>query len=358
VARLLVTGGAGFIGSHFIRHWLERHDDSEILNLDLLTYAGNESNLDDVIQHFQGRYRFVAGDIGNRQLVEHLLRTFGPDYIVNFAAESHNSRGVISPEVFYRTNVMGTQVLLQTALDLGVRRFHHISTCEVYGDLPLESSEKFTEQSPMRPRTPYNASKAAADLAVRAYNDTFGLPITISNCSNNYGPFQFPEKVIPHFVVSALLAQKLTVYEHAEYRREWLYVTDHCRAIELILLKGRVGETYNIGSGHEVSVGDIADRILAHFRLDPSSKQIVRDRPGHDRRYLLDSSKIQRDLGWAPSTTFDEGLVRTIEWYQNNESWWRPLLSRLAIAEDKWNIERRVAASDTRDPGEFAVSSR
>jgi dTDP-glucose 4,6-dehydratase len=334
---LLVTGGAGFIGSHFIRYWLGQHPDGYIVNLDLLTYAGNPANLSDVAQHLTDRYAFVHGDIANRELVRYLLDRYTPDAIVNFAAESHNSRAIVDPMAFYRTNVLGTQNLLECAQSAGGVRVHHVSTCEVYGDLALDSSEKFTESSPLRPRTPYNASKAAADLAVRAFQDTFGLPITISNCSNNYGTHQFPEKVIPHFCARALRGLPLTLYRQSHNRREWLHVVDHCRAIDLILQGGRIGETYNVGSGVEADVEQIAELVISELGLDPKvAKTYVADRPGHDRRYLLDSSKIRRELEWEPTVPFEDGVRSTIRWYHDNPSWWEPLMSRLAVAEDSW----------------------
>src|SRR5262249_42571026 len=244
--RILVTGGAGFIGSNFVRFWLDRHPDDHLVVLDLLTYAGNRTTLDDV----EERFVFVEGDIGDRELGERVLRDEEIDTIVNFAAESHNSLAVVDPVRFFRTNALGTQTLLEAARTTGgIRRFHHISTCEVYGDLPLDTDEVFTEESPYRPRTPYNASKASADHAVRAYSETYGLPVTITNCSNNYGPYQFPEKVIPLFVTNALDEQPLPLYTSTQNRREWLHALDHCRAIELVLERGAEGETYNVGSG-------------------------------------------------------------------------------------------------------------
>jgi dTDP-glucose 4,6-dehydratase len=336
MSTIFVTGGAGFIGSNFIRYWLTTHPDDYVINYDLLTYAGNLENLRDVTEEFANRYLFVQGDIANYQLVLHLFKRFRPDWVVNFAAETHNSRAVLHPGVFFQTNVMGTQQLLQAALDAGLPRFHHISTCEVYGDLPLDSTEVFSETSPYRPRTPYNASKAAGDLAVRAYYETFKLPVTISNCSNNYGAYQFPEKLIPYFVIRLIQGQKMTLYQSSQNRREWLHVLDHCRAIEKILASGRVGETYNIGSGLELDVETIADSLRLIFGLDESCKTYVADRPGHDRRYLLDSSKIRRELSWAPQIPFEQGFRETVAWYQEHPDWWLPLLKRLAIQEDAW----------------------
>jgi dTDP-glucose 4,6-dehydratase len=329
---LLVTGAAGFIGSNFVHYWLERHAGDRLVAYDLLTYAGNRDNLkaveDDIV--------FVEGDIADFELAAGVMREERIDVVVNFAAESHNSLAVVDPALFARTNVLGTQMLLEAARDHGVRRFHHISTCEVYGDLALDSEEAFSEESPYRPRTPYNASKAAADHYVRAYHETFGLPTTITNCSNNYGPFQFPEKVIPLFVTNALDERPLPLYASTQNRREWLHVRDHCRAIELVLLEGRDGETYNVGSGVEASIEEIADLVLAHLAKPAELKTIVPDRPGHDRRYLLDSSKLRRELGWKPEIAWEYGLRDTVRWYADNRDWWEPLKERAPVEETTW----------------------
>jgi dTDP-glucose 4,6-dehydratase len=326
---VLVTGGAGFIGSNFTRYWVEHHPQDRVVVLDQLTYAGNRPNLDDV----EDRITFVQGDIGDFDLGEELLRSHRIDVIVNFAAESHNSLAVLDPGIFFRTNVVGTQTLLEAARTVGIGRFHHISTCEVYGDLALDSDELFTETSPYRPRTPYNASKAAADHAVRAYQETYDLPVTITNCANNYGPYQFPEKVIPVFVTSALDDQPLQMYESTENRREWIHALDHCAAIDAVLERGRVGETYHVGTGVEKSIEEIADVVLSELGKPSELKTIIPDRPGHDRRYVLDWSKIRRELDWHPRIPFDQGLADTVNWYARHRSWWEPLKERAPVVE-------------------------
>ena len=330
--RLLVTGGAGFIGCNFVHYWLERHADDHVVVYDLLTYAGNRASLADV----EEGVTFVQGDICDRELAERIFREHEVEAVVNFAAESHNSLAVVDPARFFRTNVLGTQALLDAARAARVARFHHVSTCEVYGDLPLDSDEVFTEDSPYRPRTPYNASKAGADHAVRAYYETFGLPVTITNCSNNYGAFQFPEKVIPLFTTRALDDEPLPLYASTENRREWLHVLDHCSAVELILREGRPGETYNVGSGLEASIEEIADLVLELTGKPASLKTIVPDRPGHDRRYLLDSAKIRRELGWTPEHEWREGLAETVRWYETHREWWEPLRERALVEETAW----------------------
>ena len=328
---LLVTGAAGFIGSNFVRYWLEQHPDHTIVTLDLLTYAGDHRNLDGL------DVRFVEGDIGDLELVERVLAEEHVDTVVNFAAESHNSLAVLDPTRFFRTNVLGTQTLLEAARQHGVARFHHVSTCEVYGDLPLDGDEAFTEDSPYRPRTPYSASKAAADHAVHAYFETFGLPVTITNCANNYGPRQFPEKLIPLFLTNALDGQELPLYSSKHHRREWLHVDDHCRAIELVLQRGREGEAYNVGSGLERSIEEIADLVLELTGKPTALKTIVPDRPGHDRRYLLDSAKFRSELGWQPEVSFADGLRATADWYASNRAWWEPLKERAPAVETGWS---------------------
>jgi dTDP-glucose 4,6-dehydratase len=330
--RILVTGGAGFIGSNFVHYWLDRHPEDHLVVYDLLTYAGNRESLAPV----EDRIVFVEGDICDRELAEASLRENEVDVVVNFAAESHNSLAVVDPTRFFRTNVLGTQTLLDASRAAGVERFHHVSTCEVYGDLALDTDEVFTEESPYRPRTPYNASKAGADHAVRAYFETFGLPVTITNCSNNYGPFQFPEKVVPLFTTNAIDDEPLPMYASTQNKREWLHVLDHCEAIDLVLREGRAGETYNVGSGVEATIEEIADRVLELAGKPASLKKIVPDRPGHDRRYLLDATKIREELGWTASHDFGEGLAETVAWYQANRDWWEPLKARAPIEESAW----------------------
>jgi dTDP-glucose 4,6-dehydratase len=330
--RLLVTGGAGFIGSNFVHYWLEQHPGDEVVVYDLLTYAGNRGSLGEV----EDRITFVHGDICDRELAESTLRDHRTEVVVNFAAESHNSLAVVDPTRFFRTNVLGTQTLLDASRAAGVGRFHHVSTCEVYGDLALDTDDVFTEESPYRPRTPYNASKAGADHAVRAYFETFGLPVSITNCSNNYGPFQFPEKVIPLFTTNALDDEPLPMYASTQNKREWLHVLDHCEAIDLVLREGRAGETYNVGSSVEATIEEIADRVLELTGKPASLKTIVPDRPGHDRRYLLDASKISNELGWQPSRGFGDGLAETVAWYAANRDWWEPLKARAPVEETAW----------------------
>jgi dTDP-glucose 4,6-dehydratase len=335
VATVLVTGAAGFIGSNFVRYWRRVHPGDRVVALDALTYAGVRGN----VEGLDG-VEFVHGAIGNTDLVAELLRAHRVDVVVNFAAESHNSLAILRPGDFFATNVMGTQGLLEAVRRVGVGRFHHISTCEVYGDLPLDvdgPGAAFTEESPYRPRTPYNASKAGGDHVVRAYGLTYDVPVTITNCANNYGPFQFPEKVIPLFTTRALAGEPLPLYASTKNRREWLHVDDHATAIDAVVHHGSVGETYNVGSGHEVDIEGIADAVLGTLGLGADEaaelKTIVPDRPSHDRRYLLDSAKLRRELGWAPQVGWDEGIAATVDWYRANEAWWRPLIGRSPVVE-------------------------
>lgn len=321
--KLLITGGAGFIGSNFIHYWLKNHPDDEIMNLDKLTYAGNLENLKDIEKN--PNYKFVLGDITNVDVVGTLVKEC--DVIVHFAAESHVDRSITDAGEFVKTNVMGTQILLQAAKDHD-KKFHHISTDEVYGALELDFKAKFTETTPYDPRSPYAASKAASDHLVRAYIHTHGISATISNCSNNFGPYQFPEKFIPLAITNLLEDKKVPVYGDGLYVRDWLYVDDHCHAIDLILNKGQVGETYNIGGMTEdVSNLDIVKKILKLLGKSKDLIEHVEDRPGHDRKYAVDWSKINKELGYKPEHDFDTYLEQTVKWYQDNQDWWKAIKS-------------------------------
>ncbi|HIH59014.1 MAG TPA: dTDP-glucose 4,6-dehydratase [Nanoarchaeota archaeon] len=319
--KYLVTGGAGFIGSNFIHYLFRKYPNCHVINLDKLTYAGNLDNLLDVANNPQ--YKFVHGDIADIDLVKKLLP--GIDYIVHFAAESHNDRSILDPSIFLRTNVLGTQMLLEAAKDAHIKRFHQISTCEVFGELELNEERKFQESDPYQPKTPYNASKAAANHVVMSYYHTFQIPVTMSHCCNNYGSYQFPEKLIPLFATNALENKPLPLFRSSAYKREWIHVDDHSEAIDLILENGKIGEAYNIGTGVEKSVEEITSIILSVLAKPDSLKEYVTDRLQHDKRYLLDSSKIIRELGWSPHYDFEKGIQETIKWYKNNESWWRKL---------------------------------
>jgi dTDP-glucose 4,6-dehydratase len=331
---LLVTGGAGFIGSNFVRHWVREHPEDHVVVYDALTYAGTRTSLAGV----EGEVAFVQADVTDLAAATAALERYGIDTIVHFAAESHNSRAALDPGIFFSTNVMGTQTMLEAARRHGIGRFHHISTCEVYGEMALDEATAFTESSPFRPRTPYSASKAGAEHAVRAYAETFGLPVTVTNCANNYGPFQFPEKLVALCATRALDDRPLPLYSSLHHRREWLHVLDHCRAIEAVLLGGRVGETYLVGSGVEATIEEIADLVLAAAGKPASLKEIVADRPGHDTRYLLDSSKLRHELGWAPEIGLEAGIEGTVAWYAANRSWWEPLLDAAPVDEHAWAI--------------------
>lgn len=317
---ILVTGGAGFIGSNFILYWLEAHPQDYIINLDKLTYAGNINNLQSVSN--LSHYRFIQGDIVDKRVVKAAID--GTDVVVHFAAESHVDRSITGPSVFVETNVLGTHTLLEQALKSRVKRFHHISTDEVFGTLSLKDTQKFTESSPYNPRSPYAASKAASDHLVRAYYYTYGLPITISNCSNNYGPYQYPEKLIPFVITNAIDNKPIPIYGDGLYVRDWLYVRDHCRAIDLILKEGKIGQTYCVGGlNQDISNKEIAQKILKLMRKDEQLLYHSKDRPGHDRRYAIDWSKIRNELGFSPEHDFNTWLVNTVRWYQANEEWWR-----------------------------------
>jgi len=318
--KLLVTGGAGFIGSYFILYWLKKYPQDKIINLDKLTYAGNLENLKSVEKN--PNYEFIQGDICDSKLVNSLTEKV--DTIVHFAAESHVDRSILDPAPFIKTNIEGTYVLLESALKNKVKRFHHISTDEVFGALKLNSAIKFNDLSPYNPHSPYSASKASSDHLVRAYFDTYQLPITISNCSNNFGPFQFPEKLIPLAITNLIEGKKVPVYGDGLYVRDWLYVEDHCKAIDLILQKGKVGETYLVGGlTEDIANIEIVKRILKIMGKDEVQIEYVKDRPGHDRRYAVDWSKINKKLGWKPEYGFDEYLEQTVNWYKNNQEWWR-----------------------------------
>ncbi len=320
--KILVTGGAGFIGSNFILYWLKKYPQDKIINLDKLTYAGNLENLKSVEKN--PHYQFVKGDICDYQLVNSLVKQV--EIIVHFAAESHVDRSILDPAPFIKTNVEGTYVLLEAALKNNLKRFHHISTDEVFGTLPLNSKKKFNEKSNYTPRSPYSASKAASDHLVRAYYTTYHLPITISNCSNNFGPYQFPEKLIPLAITNIIEEEKIPVYGDGLYVRDWLYVEDHCRAIDLILQKGKIGETYFIGGlTEDISNLDVVKKILKIMNKDENMIEFVKDRPGHDRRYAIDWSKINQQLGWQPKSDFDTYLKLTVNWYIENQDWWRKI---------------------------------
>lgn len=322
---ILVTGGAGFIGSNFIYYLQEHYPKDRVVCLDALTYAGNLHTLEEAMK--SNDFRFIKGDIADRASVNQLFEEEKFDVVVNFAAESHVDRSLINPEIFLRTNIIGTQVLMDACLKHGVERFHQVSTDEVYGDLPLDRPDLFfTEETPLHTSSPYSASKAAADLLVLAYHRTFGLPVTISRCSNNYGPFQFPEKLIPLMISRALSDQTLPVYGRGENIRDWLYVTDHCSAIDLIIRKGRVGEVYNIGGHNERANIDVVKIILKTLNKPETLITYVTDRPGHDRRYAIDPTKIYTELGWTPETKFDDGIQMTIQWYLDNKKWWQRIL--------------------------------
>jgi dTDP-glucose 4,6-dehydratase len=323
--RLLVTGGAGFIGSNFIRYWLQNQQEGEIVNFDALTYAGTLTSLKDIEDN--PRYSFVKGNICDADKVNEVMQ--GITHVVHFAAESHVDRSITGPEVFLQTNVIGTQILLEAAVKAKVERFHHISTDEVFGSLELGTEEKFNETTPYDPRSPYSASKAGSDHIVRAYGTTYGLPFTLTNCSNNYGSYHFPEKLFPLAITNLLEGKKVPVYGDGLNVRDWLYVEDHCRAIAAVLLNGNAGDTYLVGGlDDDVSNLDAIRMILDIMGKDESSIEFVEDRKGHDRRYAVDWSKIRNELGWSPSVTFEEGLQKTVEWYKSHEEWWKPLKNK------------------------------
>lgn len=323
---IIVTGGAGFIGSNFVFHMLQARPDYRIVCLDKLTYAGNLSTLEPVLQ--QDNFRFVKADICDRQAVDKLFQEEKPDIVVNFAAESHVDRSIENPGIFLETNIMGTAVLMDACRKYGIQRYHQVSTDEVYGDLPLDRPDLFfTEETPLHTSSPYSSSKASADLLVMAYYRTYGLPVTISRCSNNYGPYHFPEKLIPLMIANALADKPLPVYGNGENVRDWLYVEDHCRAIDLIIHNGKVGEVYNVGGHNEKRNIDIV-RIICQELGKPESLIVhVEDRKGHDRRYAIDPAKIHRELGWLPETKFEDGIKKTIKWYLEHKKWWQDIIN-------------------------------
>ncbi|KAF6512388.1 dTDP-glucose 46-dehydratase [Geobacillus stearothermophilus] len=320
---LLVTGGAGFIGSNFVRYMLEKYPNYKVVNYDLLTYAGNLENLKDVENH--PNYTFVKGDINNRELVDYLVKTHEIDVIVNFAAESHVDRSITDPDIFVKTNVLGTQALLDVAKANHIKKYVQISTDEVYGT--LGETGYFTEKTPLAPNSPYSASKAGGDLLVRAYHETYGLNVNITRCSNNYGPYHFPEKLIPLMITNALEGKELPIYGDGQNIRDWLHVKDHCAAIDLVIHKGRPGEVYNIGGHNERTNNEIVHLIVEKLGVSKDLIKYVADRPGHDRRYAIDPTKIMTELGWKPQYTFETGIVETIQWYIDNQEWWKNIKS-------------------------------
>lgn len=324
--KILVTGGAGFIGSNFVHYMVEKYPEDTIVNLDLLTYAGNLETLKD-IEH-KANYAFVKGDIADHVFIDALFAKHAFDVVVNFAAESHVDRSITNPGIFIQTNVLGTQVLLDASKKYGVKRYHQVSTDEVYGDLPLDRQDLFfTEETPIHTSSPYSASKAGSDLLVLAYYRTFKLPVTISRCSNNYGPYHFPEKLIPLMISRALANEKLPVYGKGENVRDWLHVYDHCVAIDLILRKGRVGDVYNIGGHNERTNLEVVKTILRELDKPETLINYVTDRAGHDLRYAIDPTKIETELGWKPTFNFDTGIKQTIQWYLDNKDWWQNILN-------------------------------
>ena len=324
--KIIVTGGAGFIGGNFIHYMMEEYPQDQIICLDKLTYAGSIETLESVMD--KDNFKFVKGDIADRDLVYKLFEKEKPDVIINFAAESHVDRSVKDPAVFLQTNIMGTAVLLDACREYGITGFHQVSTDEVYGDLPLDRPDLlFTEETPIHTSSPYSASKASSDLLVQAYHRTFKLPVTISRCSNNYGPYQFPEKLIPLMIANALNDKPLPVYSKGENVRDWLYVRDHCVAIDLIVRKGKVGEVYNIGGHNERTNLEVVKTIIRELGKSEELITFVTDRPGHDRRYAIDPTKISSELGWEPTTLFDEGIKMTIKWYIDNKAWLENIIS-------------------------------
>ena len=323
---ILVTGGAGFIGSNFIYYELDKYAEDRIVCIDALTYAGNLETLEEALKN--ERFVFYRGDIADGEFVNGVFAKEHPDIVVNFAAESHVDRSIEAPDIFLRTNVIGTMTLLEACRNYGIQRFHQVGTDEVYGDLPLDRTDLFfTEETPIHTSSPYSASKAAADLLVLAYHRTYGLPVTISRCSNNYGPYHFPEKLIPLMISRALADESLPVYGSGENVRDWLYVKEHCSAIDLVMRKGRNGEVYNIGGHNERTNLQVVKTILKELGKPETLITYVKDRPGHDMRYAIDPTKIRSELGWQPETSFDDGIKQTIRWYLDNRTWWEHILA-------------------------------
>lgn len=324
--KIIVTGGAGFIGGNFVHYMLNKYNDYDIICLDALTYAGNMETLEPVINN--PHFKFYKADIADRNAVYEIFEKEKPNIIVNFAAESHVDRSIDNPSIFLQTNVLGTGVLMDACRKYGIDRYHQVSTDEVYGDLPLDRPDLFfTETTPLHTSSPYSASKASADLLVQAYHRTFKLPVTISRCSNNYGPYHFPEKLIPLMIANALYDKELPVYGKGENVRDWLYVEDHCSAIDLIIHKGRVGEVYNIGGHNEKTNLEVVKIILKELNKSESLIKYVTDRPGHDMRYAIDPTKIHTELGWLPATKFEDGIKKTIKWYLDNKTWWQNIIN-------------------------------
>ncbi len=323
---IVVTGGAGFIGSNFIFYQLKNHPEDKIICVDSLTYAGNLETLEPVMNN--PSFTFVKADIADRNAINKVFEEHKPDIVVNFAAESHVDRSIENPEIFLKTNIMGVQVLMDACRKYGIKRYHQVSTDEVYGDLPLDRPDLFfTEETPIHTSSPYSSSKAGADLLVLAYYRTYGLPVSITRCSNNYGPYHFPEKLIPLIISRALADKSLPVYGTGENVRDWLYVEDHCSAIDLVMRKGRVGQVYNVGGHNERTNLQVVKAILKHLNKPESLITFVNDRPGHDMRYAIDPTKIHNELGWLPQTNFDDGIKKTIDWYLQNKPWWENIIS-------------------------------
>lgn len=322
--KIIVTGGAGFIGSNFCIYMQKKHPEYQIICLDKLTYAGNLENLASIMD--APNFEFIKADITDREEIDRIFQEYCPEMVVNFAAESHVDRSIDTPSIFLETNVMGTQILLDACRKYGIKRYHQVSTDEVYGDLPLDRPDLFfTEETPLHTSSPYSASKAGADLLVLAYHRTYGLPVTISRCSNNYGPYHFPEKLIPLMIINVLKDKPLPVYGTGQNVRDWLYVEDHCSAIDLILQNGRVGEVYNIGGHNEKTNLEVVQKIID--TLGKGTINFVGDRAGHDLRYAIDPAKIHRELGWLPATPFEEGIQKTIQWYLEHQDWWENIIN-------------------------------